>query len=181
MIVSSLQEYGIRCCVQLALYESKGHSTCSSLQISEAEGISQEYVAKIFHILKRKNLVTATRGSRGGYALSAGAQGTTLLDVVEALIEDGVYDLEKFCSGSSDEKTHEACELSSCCQLKPLWETLFSFQKHILGSLSLSEVTAGNFSEQIQQKMQAFQFGNFAPIKNENNKIHLKNIETMRI
>ena len=64
MKISRLEEYGLRCILQLA--QNAGTSMHIE-QIASREGLSKAYVAKIMSPLRRAGLVRSVRGVRGGY------------------------------------------------------------------------------------------------------------------
>ncbi|HUL79346.1 MAG TPA: Rrf2 family transcriptional regulator, partial [Vicinamibacteria bacterium] len=68
MKLSSQEEYGLRCLLQLA--RAGGGASLTIAEMSEREGISAPNVAKIMRILRRAGLVKSTRGKAGGYALA---------------------------------------------------------------------------------------------------------------
>jgi Rrf2 family protein len=82
MKLSSKEEYGLRCLVQLA-QAPKGAATIH--EIAKAEGLTPAYVAKILAALRRSGLVTATRGQGGGYALARPADAIDLSEAITAL------------------------------------------------------------------------------------------------
>ena len=60
MKLSSIEEYGLRCLLQIARAGQDASLTIA--EMSEREGISAPNVAKIMRILRRAGLVTSTRG-----------------------------------------------------------------------------------------------------------------------
>ena len=58
----------------------------STAQIAESYGASPHHLAKVLGRLRRAGLVTAARGSGGGYRFAGNAKRVTLLDVI-ALFE----------------------------------------------------------------------------------------------
>jgi Rrf2 family protein len=58
----------------------------STAEIAERYGASAHHLAKVLGRLRRAGLVSATRGSRGGYRFCGNARRVTLLDVI-ALFE----------------------------------------------------------------------------------------------
>ncbi|HWW94152.1 MAG TPA: Rrf2 family transcriptional regulator, partial [Vicinamibacteria bacterium] len=68
MKLSSQEEYGLRCLLQLGR-EGEGRSLTIA-EMSQREGISTPNVAKIMRILRRAGLVLSTRGKSGGYTLA---------------------------------------------------------------------------------------------------------------
>jgi Rrf2 family protein len=69
MKFSSQEEYGLRCLLRLAQEGDDGSMTIPA--ISQSEGISQAYVAKLMRILRRGGLVESVRGKVGGYTLAS--------------------------------------------------------------------------------------------------------------
>ena len=68
MKFSSQEEYGLRCLLCLAREREGGSLAIPA--ISQAEGISTTYVAKLMRILRRGGFVESVRGKIGGYTLS---------------------------------------------------------------------------------------------------------------
>ena len=68
MKLSSQEEYGLRCLLQLARHGDEASLTIA--EMSQREGISSPNVAKIMRILRRAGLVASTRGKAGGYTLA---------------------------------------------------------------------------------------------------------------
>ena len=68
MKLSSSEEYGLRCLLQLAR-QTPG-SSLTIPEISQAEGITHHNVAKLLRILRQGGLVESARGQQGGYALA---------------------------------------------------------------------------------------------------------------
>ena len=67
MKITALQEYGMRCLLQLAL---GGEGKPMQIRgIAEREGLSQDYVGKILTRLRKSGLVKSVRGLNGGYVL----------------------------------------------------------------------------------------------------------------
>ena len=68
MKLTPIEEYGLRCLMQLARHSGEAQPT-NIRQISEAEGLSTAYVGKLMFLLQKAHLVQATRGVQGGYVL----------------------------------------------------------------------------------------------------------------
>jgi len=95
MHVSPLEEYGLRCAIQLAkLWTNKGHLSAS--RIAELEGLSVEYVSKIMYLFRKSGLARSVRGIDGGFLLQKAPQETPVLDVFRAL--KSKEDEENFCN-----------------------------------------------------------------------------------
>ena len=83
MSISVGVEYALHCLIYLAI-----PTTSRSIGIKEMaafQGISETYLSKIFMKLRKKGLVSAVPGVKGGYRLSREADEITFWDVVEAI------------------------------------------------------------------------------------------------
>ena len=83
MIFTTKAEYGVRLLIQLGV---KGGTTPVSLKaIAVAESLPLAYLERIAALLKKADLVRATRGAHGGYVLARPAEEITMDQVVLAL------------------------------------------------------------------------------------------------
>ncbi len=83
MRISTRTQYGFRILCQLTQEYQKG-----PLQLSEMgsrEGISEKYLGQIMLILRNSGLVSAQRGSQGGYFLSRPPDAISALEAFTAL------------------------------------------------------------------------------------------------
>ncbi|KEZ04700.1 transcriptional regulator [Burkholderia sp. MSh2] len=85
--ISTGVEYGLHCLIYLA-DPSAGVRGASVRDLAELQGVSGEYLAKLFTKLAKAGIVTATEGVRGGFTLARAADRITVLDVVEAIDGD---------------------------------------------------------------------------------------------
>src|SRR5690349_22911214 len=81
MKLSSNEEYGLRCLVRLG-FEGQG---LTIPEISQAEGVSPAYAAKILRELRKGGFVKAARGKAGGYTLARPAENIVIGDVMDVL------------------------------------------------------------------------------------------------
>ena len=138
MKLSSLEEYGLRCLLQLA----RGGATKSLTieEISHAEGINPPNVAKIMRIMRRGGFVESVRGQNGGYTLALPAQEIVVGDVLEVL--GGRLYEPNFCDhfvGSEDSCLHE----SSLCSIRSLWNRVQSAVDDVLRQTTLADLVHG--------------------------------------
>ena len=80
MKLTAHEEYGFRCLVQIG---KSGPLTIP--EISEAEGISPSYTAKLLRTLRQGGFITSARGKVGGYSLARPANGIVVGEVLAAL------------------------------------------------------------------------------------------------
>jgi Rrf2 family transcriptional regulator, cysteine metabolism repressor len=83
MIFTTKAEYGVRLLIQLGL--QGGGVPVSLKAVAEAESLPLAYLERIAALLKKAELVQATRGAHGGYVLARPAEEITMDQVVLAL------------------------------------------------------------------------------------------------
>ena len=117
MKLTSQEEYGLRCLVRLA-HQPDGFATIH--EIARAEALTPAYVAKLMGVLRRAELVRASRGHKGGYALARPAEA---IDVSEVMIALGgrLYTAE-FCSAHAGMSTPSGgpCAHNGNCAIRPM-------------------------------------------------------------
>ena len=135
MNVSALEEYGLRCAVQLASLEEG--RTLSAPEIAEREGLSIEYVSKFMLLLKRAELVRTVRGIKGGFALSRPAGEVTLKEVLDALNgrKRGTGEFCKSFTGKS-----ESCVRAGACSIRPFWDLLSNYVEEFTSRMTLADL-----------------------------------------
>jgi Rrf2 family protein len=85
-------EYGLHCLLYLVNLP-KGFSNPSVRDLAELQGVSIDYLAKLFNKLRKAGLVNATEGANGGYRLARPGEHITVLDVVRAIDgRKGIFD-----------------------------------------------------------------------------------------
>jgi Rrf2 family protein len=136
MKLSSQEEYGLRCLLQLARAGAGAALTIS--EMSEREGISSPNVAKIMRILRRAGLVRSTRGKSGGYHLARPASEVRALDVLAAL-GGRLFD-PGFCDRHSGVEAH--CLNTRDCSIRPVLRGLQDAVDQVLGELTLASLLA---------------------------------------
>jgi Rrf2 family protein len=134
MKISTRTEYGIRFLVTLARADD---GTCLSLrEIARREKLPHAYLEQLVRDLRRADLVTATRGQAGGYALSRDASTITMSDAVRAL--EGPV-LEMPCAGAAD---LEHCDRPQPCSVHEVFQRVYETLSGTLGGTTLAEVAA---------------------------------------
>lgn len=85
--ISTGVEYGLHCLLYLARSPASVQEA-SVRDLAELQGISTEYLAKLFTKLAKAELVVATEGIRGGFRLARAAERITVHDVIVAIDGD---------------------------------------------------------------------------------------------
>lgn len=116
MKITAQEEYGLRILVRIA--RCRDAEGMSIPQLSEAEGLSSHYVAKLTRLLRMEGLINSTPGYKGGYILAMPANKININKVLKAL--GGALFDEEFCSLHSG--TLKLCINSVDCSTRSLWQ-----------------------------------------------------------
>ena len=144
MKLSTQEEYGLRCLVQL------GRETGGSLTIAELarrEGISTPNVAKIMRVLRKGGLVNSTRGQSGGYTLSR-PPGDVSIGEVLATLGGRIFDA-KFCEQHSG--IESLCINLGDCSIRPVLRQLQAAIDQVLGRMTLASLLGSEGQVMIPQ------------------------------
>lgn len=134
MKLSSQEEYGLRCLLRLGAQGDGG--TLTIPEISRAEGISPEYVAKLMRIMRRGELVKSARGAMGGYTLARPADQITVGDALNLL--GGRLFESGFCERHTG--VENLCTHSIDCSLRSLWRALQTALDQVLTRTTLKNL-----------------------------------------
>ncbi len=134
MRLSTRGEYGLRTMTSLAKFYPSGPVSLG--QIARDENISLAYLEQLIGHLRRKGLVTSTRGARGGYTLARPPEQIKVGDVVRA-VEGPIAPVD--CV--SEEEPECKCEHQSDCRTRVVWERLRDTIAETLDSTTLADLT----------------------------------------
>lgn len=118
MKLSSHEEYGLRCLLQVARHGVSGNATIP--EISRREGISPAYVGKLMRILRQGGFVRSVRGKTGGYTLSLPPERIRVGDAL-TLLGGRIYQ-DDFCRRHSG--SEPTCAHSTECTIRCLWRSV---------------------------------------------------------
>lgn len=134
MKLSSQEEYGLRCLVQLGRHA--GGAVLTIPEISRLEGISVPHVAKIMRALRKAGFVRSTRGQSGGYTLARPAPEIAVGEALAALggrLYDGT-----FCQRHGG--SQRLCMHLSDCSIRPVWKQVQDLVDEVLSRLTLQHL-----------------------------------------
>lgn len=134
MKLSTQEEYGLRCLLQLGRH-GEGRSLTIA-ELSRMEGISAPNVAKLMRILRRTGFVTSTRGQAGGYVLARAADQIAVGDVLAAL--GGRFFDQSFCDRHAG--IEQLCAHMGDCSIRPVLRQLQQVVDQVLGRLTLKSL-----------------------------------------
>jgi len=131
MRLSPAAEFAIRGALVLAEHHGRGPTTLSA--ICTEKKLSRQYLAKIFSLLARADIVSPVRGKHGGYVLARDPSQISVLDVIEAV--EGPLALN-YCQHDPPK-----CE-DHDCPLRAMWTEIQQFARDKLGSMTLDRCVA---------------------------------------
>ena len=135
MKITAQEEYGLRCLVQLAQLTTKNEQA-SLEDISRAEHISQDYVAKLFSVLRQVNLVESIRGKNGGYKLTRPPEKIYLDEVIRALSGE-IFETESCQQFPGNDLK---CVHISCCSIRSVWLSVSTVLFNIFKQITLKDL-----------------------------------------
>ena len=135
MIVSTKGRYALRVMVGLAMADQERYIPLK--EIAETEGISQKYLEAIMTVLSKAGFVDAVHGKGGGYRLNRPAEAYTVGAILK-LTEGSLAAVSCTAQGPV------ACNRSTCCQTKPMWDRLDSMIDSFFESITLQDLLNEN-------------------------------------
>jgi len=135
MKLTSSEEYGLRCLLQIARLSPNGKSTTIA-EISNAEKLSVPLVAKYLRVLRQEGFVNSARGQAGGYALSRLPEEISIAEVLTKL-GGKFFDLE-FCDRHAGELNH--CVHTTDCSIRALLRGLQQVMDDFLQRVTLGDL-----------------------------------------
>lgn len=145
MKITALDEYGLRILLRIA--RADGEEGISIAQLSEQEGLSTSYVAKLARTLRKSGLVQSNRGHKGGYVLAKPADDITINEALQAL--GGMLFDKEFCGSHAGERPF--CTNSVDCSIRSLWRMVQQAVDQLLDHITLQDMMADE-----QQSVQTF-------------------------
>lgn len=140
MKITSQEEYGLRCLLQLA--RSPEGQLVSVKDVAAKEGLSSAYVEKLLRLLSRAGLVHSMRGINGGYVLNRSAAHITLGEVVRAL--GTIQTTTHICSNFTGNQ--DACVHFSDCGLRSVWAGLTGYIQQFLDDTTVASLLGGEYA-----------------------------------
>jgi Rrf2 family protein len=134
MKVTSMEEYGLRCMLQLALAQTD--APVSVAHVAEHEGLSTEYAGKLLNMLRQAQLVESVRGRNGGFVLTRPPEEVSLATILRVFSPE-LFDVE-YCNRFTG--AEEMCVHNTSCALRPVWWTLSGMVTKTLESITLMDL-----------------------------------------
>jgi Rrf2 family transcriptional regulator, iron-sulfur cluster assembly transcription factor len=134
MKITAQEEYGLRILIRIA--GCNDQQGMSIPQLSEAEGLTSHYVAKLTRHLRMKKFINSTPGYKGGYVLARPAREIIIKDVLEAL--GGALFSKEFCGLHSG--AMRLCTNSVDCSARSLWQMIQYTVDQLLEKITLHDL-----------------------------------------
>jgi Rrf2 family transcriptional regulator, iron-sulfur cluster assembly transcription factor len=134
MKITAQEEYGLRILIRIASCKDK--DGMSIPQLSEAEGISPHYVAKLTRVLRLEGFINSTPGNKGGYVLALAAEQIIINNVLKSL-GGPLFDTE-FCGTHSG--ALKLCTHSVDCSSRSLWQMIQFILDGFLDKITLKDL-----------------------------------------
>jgi len=134
MHFSAQEEYGLRCLLRLA---AQGPGKSLTLpEISQAEGISVPYAAKMMRALRDGELVMSERGQSGGYRLARPAAEIPVSQVL-GVLGSRLFEGE-FCEKHAG--IEDTCTHSINCSIRSLWSSVQKVVDQLLSKTTIQDL-----------------------------------------
>jgi Rrf2 family protein len=134
MKITAQEEYGIRILIRIA--RCGDENGLSIPQISEAEGLTPHYIAKLTRQLRLGGFLKSTPGQKGGYVLSRPTSEININEVLKTL--GGALFDEKFCA--SHIGALNLCTNSVDCSARSLWKIIQFTVDQVLNKMTLADL-----------------------------------------
>jgi Rrf2 family iron-sulfur cluster assembly transcriptional regulator len=134
MKITAQEEYGLRILLRIAKCRDKEGINIPVL--SEAEGISAAYVAKLTRILRIAGYINSTPGYKGGYMLAQPADQININQVLKVL--GGSLFSKEFCGDYAG--MLKLCTNSVDCSVRSLWQMIQLSVDQLLDKITLSDL-----------------------------------------
>jgi Rrf2 family transcriptional regulator, iron-sulfur cluster assembly transcription factor len=137
MKITAQEEYGLRLLIRIAgCHSAEGMNIP---QLSEAEGLSSHYIAKLTRTLRMAGFINSTPGTKGGYLLARPAHEIIIKDVLKAM-GGVIYDTD-FCGSHAG--SLNLCTNSVDCSARSLWKMIAFTVDQLLSKITLQDLAQG--------------------------------------
>lgn len=140
MKITSQEEYGLRCLLQLA--RAPQGQLVTVKEVAEKEGLSNAYVEKLLRMLSKAGLVHSVRGIKGGYLLNRPPAQISLGQVVRAL--GSLPTASHMCTVFTGNQ--DACVHMSDCGIRSVWSGLTTLLQDFLDKTTVASLLENEYT-----------------------------------
>ena len=141
MRLTTKGRYAVTAMLDLAMHHDAG--PVSLADIAARQGISLSYLEQLFAQLRKRGLVSSTRGPGGGYQLCVAPDEVAIADVIRAVDEN--VDATR-CGGM------ENCHNDARCLTHDLWVDLSARIDAFLRDISLAQLVEKNRVQEVAER-----------------------------
>lgn len=134
MKLTTLEEYALRCVLQMARKDEGASSTIPEL--ARLEALTVPNTAKIMRLLRQSGVVRSQRGSQGGYVLARPAGEISVQEVLDAV--GGKFDSSLVCERHGGDR--DACIHQGDCSMQSLWGVLEGLLNGVLSRCMITDL-----------------------------------------
>jgi Rrf2 family iron-sulfur cluster assembly transcriptional regulator len=134
MKITAPEEYGLRVLIRIARYG--GPEGLTIPQISQKEGLSHHYVAKLCRVLRMAGFIQSSRGKEGGYSLAVPA-GEIMLNQVLTVLGGRLF-TPGFCEEHPG--LLDRCSHTTGCSVRSVWRQIQEAVDQVLDNLTLHDL-----------------------------------------
>lgn len=146
MKITSQEEYGLRCLLQLAQADPQQGFTVK--EIAGREGLSPAYVEKLLRLMAKAGIIHSLRGVHGGYRLNRPPQEISMGEVVRAL--GSVPTTAELCDRHPGNRV-SCVHIDDCC-IRSAWATLTSAIDTFMEKVKISDLVGPE--KKVRQSLQ---------------------------
>ncbi len=135
MILSNTCKYGLRAVIYLAINAQDGQKI-GIKKISKDLDLPSPFLGKILQVLAKRKILNSTKGPHGGFGLALAPEEITMLDVVQIIDGDDIFDVcvLSLRSCKSDDHINAPCPIHK--KFQPIREQIF----HLFENESIADL-----------------------------------------
>lgn len=131
MRLTTRGRYAVTALLDLAVQESRHQGAVSLSDIAKRQSISISYLEQLFSKLRKKGLVSSTRGASGGYHLAKPLHEIDVMSIITA-VDESINAMQ--CGGKGD------CQDGAMCLTHDLWHRLSHHIENYLSQVTLNDL-----------------------------------------
>lgn len=145
MRLTTRGRYAVTALLDLAVQESRHQGAVSLSDIAKRQSISISYLEQLFSKLRKKGLVSSTRGASGGYHLAKPLDEIDIMSIITA-VDESINAMQ--CGGKGD------CQDGSMCLTHDLWHGLSVHIEAYLSKVTLDDLLNSKHTHSIADRQE---------------------------
>ena len=139
--ISKIIDYGT---LVLTHMGSEPKRVFSAAELATALGLGQPTVSKVLKLLGQDQIVSSTRGPRGGYQLARAAADISIAQIIDAL-DDQPFGLTECVAQPG------ACTVEQDCHIRSNWHRINDIVRRTLEDVSVADMIRPNYEYPLKQ------------------------------